>query len=315
MIFFGTPDFAVFGLEALLTMPDVQVRLAVTQPDKPAGRGGKIQQSPVKRLAESRSIPVLQPRSLRKELPAFLEQAAPHGPFDLGVVIAFGQILPQAVLDMPRRGCVNSHASLLPRWRGAAPIHRALMSGDAETGVCLMKMDAGLDTGPVYSREAVPIGPQDNLLSLHDRLGRLGGELLRRDLAAIAAGEVQAETQPEEGVTYAAKVLAAEAKIDWQRDALEISRAIRALSPQPGAYTMLRGERMKILAAEPRTRRSSAPDRGPGAISFLDSRGVEVQCGSDVLALLEVQLEGRKRMPVADFLRGSGVTPDSVMGE
>ena len=308
VIFFGTPSFSLPCLEALLAMPSVTVKAVVTQPDRPAGRGGELRASPVKELALQRGIPVLQPLSLRKELASFKADADKLGPFDVGVVIAFGQILPKAVLEMPRAGCVNVHASLLPRWRGAAPIQRAIEAGDIETGVCLMQMDEGLDTGAVFSRASTPIAERDNAQALHDSLASLGASLLKRDLPAIAQGSLAALPQEAAGVTYAHKIEAHEGLIDWSSEAGTISRRVRALAPHPGCYTFWRGQRMKILSAGAR-RGSSASGHHPGEVISAVGSAITVACGSGELSITQLQLAGKRQMSTEEFLRGTGVVP------
>lgn len=312
VIFFGTPHFASIGLEALNATAGIEVKLVVTQPDKPTGRGEKLRPTPVKEVAMSRNIPVLQPFSLKRNQDEVISQLSAHGPFDIGVVIAFGQILPQRVLDLPRKGCVNVHGSLLPRWRGAAPIQRAIMAGDATTGIALMQMDAGLDTGPVYCSESTPISASDTFASLHDRLATIGATLLSANLARIANGTITATPQPAEGVTYANKISEQEAQIVWTKPATELQHIIHGLSPSPGAYTQLMGKRLKILAAEAKQGLVVQPT--PGRISFIDKARLEVECGTGVLSLLEVQLEGRKRMSVGDFLRGTKIDSGAILG-
>lgn len=301
VIFFGTPEFSCPALRALIASPLVQVAAVVTQPDKPAGRGKEVQQPAVKSLSAAHGIVVLQPTSLRKERDAFLAQATELGPFELGVVIAFGQILPQHVLDLPRRGCINIHASLLPRWRGAAPIQRAIMAGDQKTGITLMHMDAGLDTGPMLARAEVPISERETGGSLHDVLAKRGAELLALSLPELLSGTLQPERQPEQGVTYADKIRSDECKIDWGRPALDIERHVRALSPFPAAFTLLDGKRLKILMAsaraEPHTSR-------PGELLRQSLAEIAVACGSGSLVIEELQLEGRKRMLAAEFVKG-----------
>lgn len=303
ILFFGTPDFSVPTLRGLLEIPGASVCAVLTQPDKPAGRGSEIRMSPVKKLALEHGIPVLQPRSLRKD-PDILRQIEALGPFDIGVVIAFGQILPQKILDLPLAGCVNIHASLLPRWRGAAPIHRAILAGDKETGVCLMQMEAGLDTGAVYRRRSIPIGPTDTTGVLHDVLAQMGADLLKEAIHSICAGTERPEPQPENGVTYAQKVDVSEARIDWTNPADEIDRTIRGFSPYPGAFTSLNGKRLKILSGTILPSRPGDSPKSPGAASFVGRDRLEIACGSGEILVQEVQLEGKKRMSIGDFLRG-----------
>lgn len=312
VIFFGTPEFAADCLRVILEDDRFLVRLVVTQPDRPAGRGNKLTPSAVKELAAQHQIPLLQPGRIRKSLPEFLTSLRDLGPFDVGVVVAFGQILPQQVLDVPRAGCVNVHASLLPRWRGAAPIHRAIMSGDAETGVALMKMDAGLDTGPVYVSRRVPIGPKATTGTLAEELAHAGGELLRESLSAIALGNLVATPQFEDGITYAEKISNEEAQIDWSAPATVIERLIRALSPAPGAFTFLHGQRLKIFAAQVHPVSSAA--QAPGALMLPAEGRIHVACGEGSLELEEVQPAGKRRMHISEFVRGNSLKAGDLLG-
>ena len=305
ILFFGTPDFSVPTLKALLETPGVTVGAVLTQPDRPAGRGAKITMSPIKEVALAHNIPVFQPISLRKEFATLRPEIHALGPFDLGVVIAFGQILPKEVLDFPTHGCVNIHASLLPRWRGAAPIQRALQAGDSETGVCLMKMDEGLDTGGVFSKSVLSIEPSDTAGSLHDKLAELGPVTLVRDLHALMAGSLSPFPQPSEGITYAAKIKTDECKIDWCLNAEEIARNIRAFSPFPGSFTTWRGKRVKILFAQD-SRRALSQAIDSGEILHAQGDRLEVACGhGTTLLVTDLQLEGKKRMNTGEFLRGN----------
>lgn len=318
VIFFGTPDFSVPTLRALISNPEFCVKAVVTQPDKPAGRGKKMTFSPVKTLALSHNIPVLQPQSIRKEEQAFLKEASALGPFAIGVVIAFGQILPVSVLELPKAGCVNIHASLLPRWRGAAPLQRAIMAGDKKSGVCLMRMEAGLDTGPVFSRAEITLKENETLESLHDALSQMGADLLNKELKRIASGQIVAQEQAQEGITYASKISAEEALIDWSKNASELSCSIRGLSPFPGAFTFLNKQRLKVLMVKNslqseecgQAERAALP---PGTICAINAESIEVQCGQGTLLLLEVQLEGKKRMSCADFLRGVALEKGALL--
>ena len=311
VLFFGTPHFSVPTLDALSCQPGIRVGAVITQPDKASGRGGEIQPSPVKKRALELGIPVFQPKSLRKEFSSLKESLAELGPFDIGVVIAFGQILPEEVLDFPVHGCVNIHASLLPRWRGAAPIHRAIEAGDRETGVCLMKMDIGLDTGAVYSSIVLPITSTDTTPMLHDRLSHDGAQLLIKDLSSIVSGTLEAVPQPSIDITYANKITTAECRIDWTRSAEEITRAIRAFSPHPGSFTGWQGKRLKVLQARTASSESSLP---PGTVLASPAGHLVIQCGGGTaLRLDEVQLEGKKRMMAADFLRGISIPTGSLL--
>ena len=292
VIFAGTPEFAAQALQAIVAAGH-EVPLVLTQPDRPAGRGMSLQPSPVKRLALERGLEVFQPLTLKDaQAQARIAQIAA----DVMVVAAYGLILPQAVLDLPHYGCLNIHASLLPRWRGAAPIQRALLAGDAETGVCIMQMEAGLDTGPVLLRQAIPIAATDNAATLHDRLAALGAELI---VAALDRLPLPAEAQPSAGVTYAHKIEKTEALIDWGRDARELDRHIRAFNPFPGAQARFGGQTIKLWQATP-----VAGSGEIGQILAVDRDRIVVACGSGALALSELQKAGGKRLPVRDFLAG-----------
>lgn len=308
VVFFGTPAFAANSLNALAELDQIEIALVITQPDRPAGRGGKIQCSEVKSAAEKLNIPVYQPESLKKQLEQCTEHINKFGPFDIGVVIAFGQILPQTILDIPKKGCVNVHASLLPRWRGAAPIQRAVINGDSETGICLMQMDAGLDTGPVYSKSILEISQTDTFQTLHDKLAELGARLLKDDLLKIIKSEINAVSQSTEGVTYAAKITQSDAKINWDRPAAELELLIRGLNPFPAAYCMFQGKRLKIYKACAKENISN--QLRPGSIYFTDKSRLEVSCKEGVLLIEELQLEGKKRMLVSEFLNGVKITTD-----
>ncbi|PYE84252.1 methionyl-tRNA formyltransferase [Pseudoroseicyclus aestuarii] len=288
IIFMGTPDFAVPALEALVGAHEVVC--VYSQPPRPAGRGKKDRPSPVQTRAEALGIPVRHPSSLRGA-EAQADFAALRA--DLAVVAAYGLILPQPVLDAPRLGCVNIHGSLLPRWRGAAPVQRAIMAGDAETGICLMQMEAGLDTGPVLAREATPIDPEETSAELAARLARLGAKALLTLLDTPATWP--ATPQPEKGVTYAAKIDKSEARVDWSRPAEEVARHINALSPFPGAWCEAGGERIKLIRA-----RMSEGEGAPGTV--IDE--TRVACGTGAVELLEIQRPGKRAMPVAEALRG-----------
>ena len=315
ILFFGTPDFSVPTLQALARMHGVRVGAVITQPDKPSGRGGEVRPPPVKTAAIELGIPIFQPHSLRKEFSALRPRLAELGPFDIGIVIAFGQILPTDVLTFPMSGCVNIHASLLPRWRGAAPIQRAIEAGDQKTGVCLMQMDEGLDTGPVFTSADIEISEDETAQSLHDSLAKLGAALLERDLDKIASGTITAFPQPSAGATYASKVTAEDCHIDWSRPAKDLKRAIQAFSPFPGAFTLLNGRRLKIYKAREISRDSSR-DYPPGVVRESSGELLIVQCGAaSCLALEEIQAEGKKRMAVRDFLRGSAIAVGSHLGQ
>lgn len=293
IVFMGTPDFSVPTLQALIDQHEVIG--IVTQPDRPAGRGGKIRQSPIKALALQHTIPVFQPKRLRKaEAIAELKQWQP----DVYVVAAFGQILPQEVLDIPPHGSINVHASLLPRWRGAAPIHAAIRAGDAEAGVTIMKMDAGLDTGPMLSKRALPIDSDETGQSLHDKLAQLGADLLIEMLPSYLAGEITPQPQPDEGVTYAPQIKKEEGEIDWSLDADAIERLVRAFTPWPGTYTSFRGKQLKIHAGE-----VIAGAAAVGEVIERDGR-IAIGTGEGLYAPTEVQLAGKSRSAIDDFVNG-----------
>ena len=292
IVFAGTPEFAAEHLEALLASRH-QVIAVYTQPDRPAGRGQKLTPSPVKQLALQHAIPVHQPPTLRD--PAAQAELAQLAP-DLMVVVAYGLILPQAVLDIPRLGCINSHASLLPRWRGAAPIQRAIEAGDAESGVTVMQMEAGLDTGPMLLKVATPIGPQDTGGSLHDRLAGLGAQALVEAVEALAAGNLSGERQDDALATYAHKLNKDEARLDWRRPARELERLIRAFYPWPICHSTLNGEPLKVLAAVP-----GQGNGVPGTILAVSREGLTVACGEGSLQLTRLQLPGGKPLAFGDL--------------
>jgi len=311
LIFAGTPEFARIAIERLHAA-GFDVALVLTQPDRPAGRGMKLQTSPVKQFAVERGIPVAQPRSLRldgkyHDDAAAAQRAIDAARADVMVVAAYGLILPQWVLDAPRLGCLNIHASLLPRWPGAAPIHRAIEAGDLETGVTIMQMDAGLDTGDMLLSERVAIAPEDTTGLLHDKLAQLGGRLIVEALEQAACGGLRRVAQPAEGVTYAHKIEKAEAAIDWSQPAEVIGRRIRAFDPFPGAQGVVNGESLKIWRAQPLPHGEGEPS--PGRVSAVTPRGIEVECGDSRLLVLELQRSGGKRLPAADFLRGFDLKP------
>ena len=294
--FAGTPAFAEQALQAILDAK-FNVVVALTQPDRPSGRGMQLTPSPVKQLALKYGIPVEQPVSLRNDEAQALVRAYN---LDVLVVIAYGLILPQAVLDMPRYGCLNIHGSILPRWRGAAPIHRAIEAGDTETGVCIMQMDAGLDTGGVVDEARLPIAATDTTALLHDRLAALGAERIVAVLKKLAAGEaLVAVTQPEAGVTYAHKLEKQESLLNLQAPAVELDRKIRAYNPFPGALLHSGTQAIKIWGA-----RIVSAQGQPGTVLSLDDDGVVVACGEGALCLEVLQAPGGKRLKAADFLRG-----------
>jgi methionyl-tRNA formyltransferase len=303
IIFAGTPDFAARALEALLAAGH-QVVLVLSQPDRPAGRGMALQASAVKKVALAHGIPVFQPERLKD--PATHEPiraACVDGGAELMVVAAYGLILPQAVLDLPQRGCINIHGSLLPRWRGAAPIHRAIEAGDAQSGITIMQMEAGLDTGPMLLAQAIEIGAQDTTGSLHDRLAALGGKLVVEALARF--DQLVPVAQPDAGVTYASKIDKAEARLDWNQPAAILARKIRAFNPFPGAVVTLAGEPVKAWCGE-----VVAASGRPGQVVSVDPSGIVVACGDAALRLTELQKPGGRRVTSADFLNGNALRPD-----
>ena len=314
VIFAGTPEFARVALERLHAA-GFEVPLVLTQPDRPAGRGLKLQPSPVKQWALEQGVAVAQPRSLRldgkypDEAAAGREAILAAGA-DVMVVAAYGLILPQWVLDTPRLGCLNIHASLLPRWRGAAPIHRAIEAGDAETGVTIMQMDAGLDTGDMLLVERLPITDTETTAGLHDRLAALGGRMIVEALELAACGGLRPVPQPAEGVNYAHKIEKAEAAIDWALPAEVIGRRVRAFDPFPGAQTVLGAEVIKVWSATPEAGEGDTP----GRILEVEDGAVLVQCGQGRLRLSVLQRAGGKRLPVADFLRGFPLQVGAVLG-
>jgi len=311
LIFAGTPEFARIALERLYAA-GFDIALALTQPDRPAGRGMKLQASPVKQFALEHGIAVAQPRSLRLDgkFPddaAAVQSAIQAANADAMVVAAYGLILPRWVLDVPRLGCLNIHASLLPRWRGAAPIQRAIEAGDAQTGVTIMQMDAGLDTGDMLLAERVPIAVTDTTGTLHNKLAQLGGRLIVEAMELAACGGLHAVPQPRDGVTYAHKVEKAEAAIDWSQSAAAIARRIRAFDPSPGAQTRVNGETIKLWRADALPQVPG--ERVPGRVLSVGADGIVVHCGEGRLRVTELQRPGGKRLSVADFLRGFDLKP------
>jgi len=301
IVFAGTPEFAVPALRACAARGEVVA--VYTQPDRPAGRGRQLQMSSVKQTALELGLPVLQPLNFKSE--EALEVLRSHAA-DLMVVVAYGLILPQAVLDAPRLGCWNVHASLLPRWRGAAPIQRAIEAGDTVTGVCLMQMEKGLDTGPVLLQLQTPIGPKDNGGSLHDRLAQLGAEVLHDGLTLVRAGmTLQAEAQPEAGVTYARKIDKAEAKLDWSLAAKTLADRIRAFNPWPVAETELQGERVRVYQAVVLGDDSGNPT---GTVLAAGKDGIDVACGQGTLRLLALQRDGGRVQSAAEYLNARPMT-------
>ena len=304
--FFGTPDFAATALEALLAS-DHQVVGVVCQPDKPAGRGQKLVAPPVKQVALRAGLALAQPRSVRnKEIVETLRGWQP----DIAVVAAYGKILPPALLALPRFGCINIHASLLPRYRGAAPIQWAIARGDSVTGVTIMQMNEGMDEGDILLQRETPIAADDTGRSLHDRLARIGAELVIEALAAIESGTASPEPQNDAEATHAPMISKDDGQIDWSRPAAEIERQVRAFDPWPSAFTFAAGKRLRVLRAHVG---SATTDAAPGTVVAAGD-SVAVATGAKVLLLDEVQLEGRKLLAAADFVRGGGIAPGATLG-
>ena len=316
IVFMGTPDIACPTLEALATAPDFQVVGVVVQPDKPKGRDLKLQAPPVKELALRLGLPVLQPERARNE--PFIAQLRELR-LDLIVVLAYGQILPQAILDLPTHGCLNVHTSLLPRWRGAAPIQWAILEGDAATGVTIMRMDAGLDTGGIVATRATPIAPDDTAQTLHDRLAFLGAELIVQTIPRYTAGELPPRSQPSDGVTYARKLTKDDGRLDWSQSALALHNRLRAFTPWPGTFTFVPAQPKPLLLKVWRAELvrggdlQSLPPALPGQVLSADKSGLVIACHEGALRLAEVQKEGSRRMTAAEFLAGHPLASGSLL--
>jgi len=303
-VFMGTPDFALQTLQGLIDAGCKMVGV-YTQPDRPKGRGKQLAVPPVKELAQKYDIPVYQPLKLRQpEAVAELEALAP----DLIVVVAYGQILPKSVLEIPAHGCINVHASLLPKYRGAAPINKAIIDGETETGITTMYMDVGLDTGDMLVKKTLAIGPEETAGELHDRLASLGRETMEETLRQLCAGTLQREVQDDEQSTYASMMKKEDGRIDWNRSAQEIHNHVRGLDPWPGAYTTINGELLKLAETSPEAAEGLA-----GSVIAADKNGVCVACGSGSLRIQQLQLAGRKRLAAADFLRGCPLEAGAMM--
>jgi len=303
IVFLGTPDFAVPSLQALIDHPKLEVVGVVTQPDRPAGRGQKLRQSPVKQKAEVSGLPIFQPPTLRND--AEVDHIRRWKP-DALVVAAFGQILRQPVLELAPFGSINVHASLLPRWRGAAPIQYAIHAGDEQTGITIMKMDVGLDTGPMLRQSSIPIAPDETGATLHNKLAQLGAELLPSTLLAYFSREIVPQPQPEEGITIAPSIKKAAGEIDWSQSAVEIDRKVRAYTPWPGTFSYLAGEMLKVINGKPHP--TLAHPVQPGTL-ILEDNLLMVQSGEGSYQLDEIQPAGKKRMTAQAFLAGR---PDVV---
>ncbi len=312
LIFYGTPEIAAVSLKSLLSEKDISIKAVITQPDRPVGRKQLLTPSPVKAIALEQGLPIIQPERIKRTEQEFISSLNALGEIDAAVVVAFGQILPQAVLDVPRKGSINLHASLLPRWRGAAPIQRAIMAGDEKTGVCLMQMDAGLDTGPVFAEKEIAIDPSDTAQSLHDKIAADGARLIVENIRAIVAGTLRAIPQPAEGVTYAEKISDADSLIDWNNSAHAISCQTRGLSPFPAAFSYLNDKRIKLFDCTP----AAAAGLPPGTISGVATDSFTVSCGaSSSLIVRGVQIEGKKRVSAEEFLRGNPLPIGARLGE
>lgn len=309
IIFLGTPELAAASLAALLREPAFHVLSAATQPDRPKGRDLKLQPSPVKQLALTAGLPVLQPEKARDE--KFITELRALAP-DLIAVAAFGQILPKAILELPRFGCLNVHTSLLPKYRGAAPIQWAILNGDAETGVTIMKMDVGLDTGAILTQRTTPIRDEDNAATLHDRLAQIGAELLVQTIPDYIAGKIPPQPQDAAQATHVGKIKKEDGRIDWQQSARAIWNRIRAFTPWPGAFTFLSGQPqpqlLKIWGAEMVSQLGA-----PGQILQVEKSGIIVGCGQDALRVTALQREGGRRMSAADFLAGHPLKAGQIL--
>jgi methionyl-tRNA formyltransferase len=310
IVFMGTPALAATVLDALLREAKFNVVTVVTQPDQPKGRDLKLQPPPVKELALARSVPVLQPQ--RAKDPHFIDQARALAP-DLIAVAAYGQILPQALLDVPKFGCLNVHTSLLPKYRGAAPIQWAILNGDTETGVTIMKMDAGLDTGDMVSEQRTPIRDDDTAQTLHDRLAQIGGELLVRIIPGYVSGELPPKPQPKEGVSYARKITKEDGKLDWFQSARVLWNRVRGLTPWPGTYTFLQRTPAPVLLKILRAEVASHSSGAAGVVLSADRHGIVVGCGEGALRILELQREGGKRLDSSQFLLGLPIRAGETM--
>lgn len=304
VIFAGTPEFAAAALKALIAAGH-DIPLVLTQPDRPAGRGMKLKASPVKEVALAHGLLVAQPENLKTDES---RQPIQEAAADVMVVAAYGLILPQAVLDLPRLGCINIHASLLPRWRGAAPIHRAIEAGDTQTGITLMQMDKGLDTGAMLAKSAIPILATDTTGSLHDKLADLGARDIVALLPRLASGTMQGEKQDDALATYAKKIGKDDARLDWTRSAAELDRQIRAFDPFPGATTPFQGETLKVWKARPCSGSGS-----PGEVLSAAKESLRIACGTGALDITELQKPGGKRMPVAAFLAGTELRVGDIL--
>ncbi len=306
IIFMGTPEFACPTLQKLIDRGE-EVVAVITQPDRPRGRGQQTLPPPVKVLAEQHGIPVMQPVKVR--LPEAVEEIRRLAP-DLIVVVAFGQILPKSLLEIPRFGCINVHASLLPRWRGAAPLNWCIINGDTETGVTTMMMDVGLDTGDMLLKKTTPIDPEENTQSLHDRLSIIGADALAETLDLLKAGELVREKQDDALTCYASMLKKEDGLIDWNKDPQIIKNLVRGMTPWPGAYSYLEGKMLKVYRV-----RTANGEGQPGTVIGADRQGLEVACSGGSIIIEELQLEGKKRLSAGDFLAGYKIAPGAALGQ
>ena len=311
IIFMGAAELSCESLEALIRAPDFQVVAVVTQPDQPKGRGLKLQPPRVKEIARRENLPVLQPERARDE--AFLRDLRALQP-DLIAVTAYGQILPGTILDLPRFGCLNVHTSLLPKYRGAAPIQWAILDGESSTGVTLMKMDEGLDTGGILAQEETPIHPHDNSQTLHDRLGKMGAALLVKTIPDYVAGRLDPQPQPEKGVSHAPKIRKQDGRIDWTQSARAVWNRVRGLVPWPGAFTLLSTQPQPSLLKIWEAETISGPSGQPGLVLSADKHGVVVGCGDGALRILVLQREGGRRLSAQEFLAGHPLAVSQKLG-
>lgn len=307
IIFMGTPDFALPALDKL-QLHHYPILSVITQPDRPAGRGQKEVAPPVKILAQKYGLPVLQPQKVKD--PSFLEAFYSLNP-DMVVVAAFGQILPKAIIDFPKMGCLNIHPSLLPKYRGAAPLNWSIIRGETKTGVTIMMMDEGMDSGDILMQEETPLGYSETFGELHDRLAKLGADMLLKTIAQLEAGTARRQGQDTDAVTFAPRLTKETGKINWGDNAVNIVNLIRGLSPSPAAYTVMDGQTLKIFSAEAMTRDVKLP---PGAVGTVTAAGLHVTASDGHVILKDVQLAGKKRMLIGDFLRGYRLKPDTILG-
>ncbi len=311
IVFMGTPEFAVPSLKGLIAGPD-EVVAVVTQPDRPKGRGRKLQPPPVKIVAEQAGIEVMQPQ--KASSPEFIEKIRSLAP-DLLVVAAYGQILKQELLDVPKIMPINVHGSILPKYRGAAPIQWAILNGEKETGITIMKMDAGMDTGPILLQESIPIGEEETFGELYERMAQLGAELLLKAIEGVKQGKIAPVAQPEEGVSYAPFITKEMCLIDWSKSAQEISCLVRALDPSPGAYTFLHGKRLRLYNPFLLSDNGGDHAKKPGTVLNAGSNGLMVATGNGLLGFRQVQLAGKKRMDISSFIQGRKIEPNTILGE